>query len=404
MLKVNAETNVRLYVWYVLFSEPLLWGPVLIISLMTLAQMSFKEIVIMEAVVVLGFFFLESQSGAIADHWGRKRVVIAGRVFRVISTILFASMNCAVDAWIANIIWMIGQSLSSGADESLMYESLQKQGYTGVLLDNENRRIQGLAESRKLFAVAVLSLVAGYLAEIHMRLPLLLSIPGVIVGLCITFYFTETVENGNEKRRFSVRELHTVCVQKITEGWKYCIEPSVALTIVFITLFAVVSKLWFFSYNPYFAYVDLELRYYGYLFAVLNIVAWYFSKNAHSIITRYGERCTFMCMVLTLAFPLLVMSILVTKASCSMILMQNFVRGMSSPFFSTVLNRNIPNEVRATVSSMQSTARSVTECISNFGYAALVGVVAIPYALGVLGAIVFIVGMFGYLFYRKHLH
>ena len=77
----NARRNVILYKLFVMFNEPLFWGPILIISLQNLAHMSLPDIYFMESAVMIICVALDIPAGALADVIGRKKTLIIGRIF-----------------------------------------------------------------------------------------------------------------------------------------------------------------------------------------------------------------------------------------------------------------------------------------------------------------------------------
>ncbi|KKS30668.1 MAG: major facilitator superfamily [Parcubacteria group bacterium GW2011_GWC2_42_11] len=124
MEREKALRNITLYKWYVVFREPLMWGPILISCLTELGHMKLGEIYFMEAIVLFGYIFLEPPSGALADLIGRKKMVVIGAGCEVVSIAWFACIQTPFDVWSANIVWMIGASFSSGANTSLIYDTL----------------------------------------------------------------------------------------------------------------------------------------------------------------------------------------------------------------------------------------------------------------------------------------
>ena len=112
--------NILLYRLYTIFNEPLFWGPVLIASLQNLAHMSLPAIYFQESLVLCICLILDVPAGALADLVGRRRVIIAGRAFLFLDVFLFATMKSPTDALLANILWAVGFSLQSGADEALI--------------------------------------------------------------------------------------------------------------------------------------------------------------------------------------------------------------------------------------------------------------------------------------------
>lgn len=385
----DVSRNVRLYTWYVALAEPLFWGPVLIMSLMHLGNMSLPDIYYLESIVLIGFIFLEVPSGALADLIGRKKTVVVGAGCQVVSRILFAFMTSPIDVILANVIWMIGASITSGADSALIYDSLKLAGR-----EDEYRSVEGRATGIYFGLVAFGSLTSGFLADISLRIPAILSIPGALVS----FGAALGLKEPPAENQYSMREQVSI----MRSGFAFVRRSKKILWIFgFVTMIGVASKAWFFSYNPYFELVELNVVYYGIIFFVLNGIAWYFSKNADGLGKRMGERNVIVLMVLCIGLPILLMGSFVSVILVSMVFMQNIVRGLSKPFFSDLLNRHIESRHRATVLSIQSAFSGGMQFLGLGAFGLVLAALGLPFALQALGLSVLALGMFSIIIYRR---
>ena len=400
MEREKALRNITLYKWYVVFREPLMWGPILISCLTELGHMKLGEIYFMEAIVLFGYIFLEPPSGALADLIGRKKMVVIGAGCEVVSIAWFACIQTPFDVWSANIVWMIGASFSSGANTSLIYDTLAE-------LDREHtyERLESTVISFFLLVTAVFSLLSGLLAEIHLRLPIVLSIPGVVVCFCITLCFTETgkVEKKTEKRKITLSELFQILkttLQAINNLMKVSLlfvanNKEIKWIVGFSTLIAVASKVWFFTYNPYFEVVHLDVQYYGLVFFLVNVVAWFFCKNAYWIKEKFGEARVVVLLLLAIVLPIMVMGTFVSLLSVSLVLMQNVVRGMARPFFNAFLHKHITSEKRATVDSIGSAVNGLCQFLALGMFGVMLSVWQLSFCLQILGLSVLVLGVYG---------
>lgn len=385
----DVSRNARLYSWYVTFRDPIFWGPVLILSLMRLGKMELSDIYIMEGIVLIGFMVLEIPSGALADLIGRKKTIVVGALFQLASKIWFACITSPIDVWCANILWMIGASLTSGADSALLYDSLKEDGR-----ESEYRKIEGRAMGNWLFLVAVGSLAAGFLAEYSLRLPAILSIPGVLFSSVLPFFFREPPATKKYTPREQIHIMKTSSLFVLR-------HKKVMWILGFTTMIAVVSKIWFFSYNPYFEIVALDLKYYGIVFFVLNMVAWYFSRYADFFSKKMSEKTIMKLMVFLVGVPILFMGSVISVFSVGMVFLQNVVRGFTKPFFGEFLNRHLDSENRATVLSIQSAVSGLAQFVLLGAFGLLLTVYGLPFCLQLLGGTALILGTWEILAYKK---
>ena len=390
MNQKEVKRNVTLYKWFFVLVEPLFIGPTLIFYLQNVAKMSLSHVYVMEAVVVGGFVLLEVPSGALADLIGRKKTIFLGALFQVISKILLVVAVSPIYAWVSNIFWMFSLSMRSGADEAFLYDSLKEAGR-----EKEYEKIQGRAFSYLLLAIAFCSLSAGFLSEIHLRLPFIVGMPFVIASCFVVLLFKEApkTEKYSVKRQKELLKLSWLFVKN---------HKKIKWIIAFATLIAVSSKVWFFSYNPYFELVDFDLKYYGVMFFFFNIIAWFFSRNAYKLEKKIGEKFSIISMILLIGMPIILMATFVSKVMVSMTLLQNIVRGFKKPFVGGFLNRHIEDSNRrATILSIESAAAGLASffALNLFGVALKFWTLTL--SLQMLGIFVLIIGSILILQYRK---
>jgi len=386
----RIRRNITSYKLFTIFNEPLFWGPILIIALQTLAHMKLHEIYFMESAVMILCVVLNIPAGALADVIGRKKTLIIGRVFLLASEVFFVTMSSPMGAWTGNILWAFGYSLQSGADVSFLYQSLKAGRFHGKFV-----KIEGCAVGGRLLATAFCSLLVGPLATISLRVPLYCCLPFMAIPLVVSFFFEEpeVTEPYNMKRQF----------QTLKTGVLYAIrKPEIRWMIGFSALLMGASKVWFFTYNPYFEAVGIPLAYYGVVFFLLNIVAWSFSHWAHRIKKLLSERSCVASMIACVGIPIVIMSVLPYPIAAYLVICQNVVRGFMRPFTEGFMNKNIESEnVRVTVLSTRSALSDMVTVLALAWFGFMEKGLGLFASLAVLGLVVLILGRTSYERYRK---
>lgn len=351
----DVHRNVSLYKLFVLCNEPLFWGPVLIISIQQLGHMALPDIYFMESAVVVLCVLLDIPAGSLADLIGKRTMLILGRILLLASCCGFACMSSPLTAWIANILWAIGYSFQSGADVSLLYGSLKTNGTQALF-----KKVEGRATGSRFILMALCALAVSALVTIHPRLPLLCSIIPMAIPLVVAFKFKEPAQT---KKYNTTEQVHI-----LKTGVLFALKNiHIRWIIGYCAFIAGTSKIWFFTYNPYFERVGINIAYYGFIFFLLNIVAWFSSHYAHAITQKMSERACIIWMSALIAIPILLMGLLPFWPLAYLVLLQNIVRGFMKPFLGDFINKHIDSEeIRATVLSVQS---STTNAISIFALA-----------------------------------
>lgn len=373
--------NARLFKWFWIFQEPLFWGPILIHYILHTGKMGLPSLYFMESVVVLYMVILEVITGSLADQIGRKKTIIAGSICGCFSAIGLAVANCPLHIWIMNFSCMTGMALYSGAEEALLYDSLAEDGQQELY-----EKIFGKALGLRYLFQAFCALAAGWMYEIHPRFPIILSVPGFFVTLAAAIYFEEP---KYQKKRYNTTEQ----LQIMANSAIFVINhKKVRWIIGFGVLIFVVSKLCFFTCNPYFELVNLPFKLYGVIFFFLNIIAWFFATHAHIIDDKLGEQTCITSIILIKGMTILAMGTFVVSISAWIILLQNIIRGFMNPFMSRFINQHLSPESRATVLSIKSAITRLAQTIALLVFGRMLKIWALPFCLQILGIIAFILG------------
>ena len=391
MEEKKIQKNIKLYYWFQAFKEPLFWGPILITFIQAVSSMSLSEIFIMESVVVALLIFLEVPTGALADLLGRKKTILLGAIFLMIDNFLFASASSPFMIWFANIVWTFGYSLISGADSAFLYDSLRV-----INKEGEYRRIRGQANALRLFLMAVCAISVGYLALVHIRLPIYLGSIFLLANVFITMFFHEPPVSDKQsigfKNHWNLMKISVIFVAN---------HKKIKWIIGYTVLLGVISKIWFFTYNPYFEIVELPIIYFGWLFFVLNMVAALSSYWAGWISKKISDLNSIIIMILLLAVPIFLMGTFVTKLAVLLILSQNFIRGYLDPFMTHFLHSYIESKNRATVISIKSAVVGFGQLTMLSVFGILLKFQSLTSSLQILGVFATLIGLFFIFSYLK---
>jgi MFS family permease len=370
--------NLKLYAWFQALREPLFWGPVLITYIQQIGRMSLSQIYVMESIVVVAVMLLQIPGGAIADRLGRKNAMLVGMSLLVLDCFLFGVGNSPLWMWVSNLVWALGYSLLSGADSALLYDTLAAAGRT-----DEFKRIEGKTIAYRFFLIACTSLSVGYLAGLHMRLPVLLGLPGILVAVVMVARMVEPPRTKPTAKHWDLMKLSVLFVAN---------NRKVKWIIAYAVLLTVIGKVWFFTYNPYFDLVHLPLALYGWVFFGLNLVAGIFSGGAAWLAKRVSPGASIVSMVVLTGVPIVLMALVIAAPMVVLVLMQNMVRGYLKPFMGQFLHDHLDSENRATVASVQS-------AVDGFGQVVLLGifglvlqVASLPMSLLLLGVFTLVAG------------
>jgi len=148
---------------------------------MTLAQIG-----LLEGIFHITGFISEIPTGALADLFGRKKIIIIGRITSLISAIIMLFSNSFMGFAIGFILSAWGYNLNSGSEEALIYDTLKK-------LDREeeflkvNGKINLIIEVSQGLAV----FIGGILSQIDFSIS---YITAVVIGSISLILSTRFIE------------------------------------------------------------------------------------------------------------------------------------------------------------------------------------------------------------------
>ncbi len=344
---MKTNTLLRLYLLMNLLEEPLFWGPILLVAMAKLGHMSTEQIFLSEALATGLVLVLDAPSGILADMLGRKMCVTLGKLCFLVSTLFLAFMDSPLHGYIANVLWAVGVSLRSGADSALIYDELQKRGELP-----EYQTLMKKTHSYWFFLTAFTTLVTGFIAEIDLRLPLLLSLPGVAISSILILFFPKEEKRSHEHTLANYKRHMQEAVREV---WN---NKRLKSLLLWLALLGVMGKIYFFTYNPYLELVHVPYSQVGIIFSTINIFAFVASRYAFQIQEKLK------CVGFGIGFYLqgvvmLTQGMFTHYLSGWLFGIQGLTRGYINTVSEPLLNKEIESEKRATILSFQSSLSSL---------------------------------------------
>ena len=125
-----------------------------------------REVFILQAFYSIAIVVLEIPSGYFADVLGRKNTLIIGCVLGFVGYLTYSLSHGFWGFLLAEIVLGFGQSLISGADSALLYDTLLQTNNEKSYAKHEGRMV-----SAGNFAEALAGVAGGLLAAYSLRYP-----------------------------------------------------------------------------------------------------------------------------------------------------------------------------------------------------------------------------------------
>lgn len=273
--------NARLFVWFRILFNCRFYYPVFTILFLDLG-LSIGEFAALNVVWALTSVVLEVPSGALADRFGRRPLVVAAGVLMVLEMAVLCLMqpgrhDLVLWLFVVNrVLSGAAEACASGADEALAYDSLPAAERTALWPQIMAKLSRGMA-----LGFVVSSITGSVLYDAHslttglhwlgfnvtvakplaMKLPLLLGLGTALACLVVTLRMTEQrLPAPKTSLLQSIRETWVSILQ--TGGWMWRTKAAFAL-ILFGLVFDSVIRLFLTVASNFYRLVGIEASWYG---------------------------------------------------------------------------------------------------------------------------------------------
>jgi len=301
-----------------------------------------RDVFTLQAIYSVAIVVLEIPSGYLADVLGRRKTLIIGTV---LGTLGFGIYTFSYGFWgflMAEMILGFGQSLISGADSAMLYDSLVASGKEKQYIKFEGRMV-----SVGNFAETIAGILGGLLAEYALRAPYIGQTFIAFIGVPAAFLLVEPERHKQlVKARFS----------DILKIVKYSLweHKELKWNIFFSSVIgaSTLTMAWF--VQPYFAAVGIPLAMYGVLWGGLNLLVGVSAMYAHKVERRVGQIRTMFFILLIIPLGYVALSQIHVVAGMGILILFYVVRGIATPVLKDYINRLSESNVRATVLSVRN--------------------------------------------------
>jgi MFS family permease len=304
--------------------------------------LTMKDIFLLQSVYSLTLMTLEIPTGYFADRAGRKSSILIGAMLGFTGYLAYSFSFGFWQFVVAEVILGVSQSLVSGADSAMLYDTL-----TAAKHNDRYTQLEGRVTSIGNFGEAFAGVIGGLLAVLSLRTPFyvqtcvaLIAVPAAIMLVEPPIKTIKIKPGLNEIRSIMYNVLHG----NVKLKWNTFFSA--------ITGAATLTMAWF--AQPYFGQIKLPVSMYGVLWAVLNlsvgiaaVYAWKFEKKLGAIKT---------VIVFTAAIfgSYLLLPLMPGISGLGILLVFYLARGLATPTLRNYINIITTSEVRATVLSVRN--------------------------------------------------
>ena len=304
--------------------------------------LTMKDIFLLQSVYSLTLMTLEIPTGYFADRAGRKTSILIGATMGFTGYLAYSFSFGFWQFVIAEVILGVSQSLVSGADSAMLYDTLaatkQKEKYT---------QLEGRVTSIGNFGEAFAGIIGGLLAVSSLRTPFFVQTCVALIAIPAALMLAEPPVQ-TIKIKPGLGEIRSIIYSVLHGNVKLKWNTFFSA----ITGAATLTMAWF--AQPYFGQIRIPVSMYGVLWAVLNlsvglaaVYAWKFEK-------KFGAARTVIVFTLAIFSSYILLPLMPGFSGLGILLVFYLARGLATPTLRNYINIITTSEVRATVLSVRN--------------------------------------------------
>ena len=299
---------------------------------------------ILEAILGSIIILSDIPSGAFADIFGRKLSTGLGFLLWGSSLIIFGVSTEFIVYIIASILMGLSDSLISGAEKALFYDTLKE-------LHKEDQYIKYIGRRDVLSSVAVIvsAILGGFLYTINISFPFYAHGATSIVAGLIIFSMKEPTALVRSK---TVKAQYRLIVNSLKFTWTSKIVRFFTLFYIIVLMVPMVFVNLIEQF--YLIEIGVPLVYFGVIFAFTRGVIGFFSPLRFKIEQKLGERASFYGITIVFAFMFLLMPFVIHPIGVAFLFLIFFTRDYAWTILDKYANDHIPSDKRATVLSIMN--------------------------------------------------
>ena len=374
-------TNIRSNLWkiyaYKLLSEFWVIVPILIPYYQS-NNLNKTQIFTIQAAYALSILIMEIPSGYLADIIGRRKTLVLGALFMPVGIGVYVFTHSFFSFLIAEFIIAIGNSMRSGCDSALVYDTL-------IQLDKESqyKKFEGRSFYYARLGTSFSSILGGLLALLSLKMPFYANMATSALMLPFALALIEP-------QRKKLETAHPF--RDILRISRYCFTHSrLRALMLFMALIRATGITGIWAYFLYYESIGIGIGYFGVIFAAFQLFSAFGSRQAHFLETKIGQRAS-LYLLLLIAPNFILVGVFKTPMLLPMIFLNAYLLGSAFPLMFDAMNRLIGSEVRATALSVANMTGSLSFVIISPLFGKIVDAFSLSDAFIIMGLFFIVCG------------
>lgn len=347
------------------------------------------QVFILQAIYSISIVALEIPSGYFADALGRKDSIVVGAILGFIGFFIYSLSFGFIGFVFAEIILGFGQSMISGADSAILYDSL-----IDSKKEDEYLKHEGRMTSVGNFAEAFAGILGGLLAGISLRYPYYAQTAIAFIGIPAAITLIEP----------------TISKTKLGLGWKDIVDVvkfsliknhRLRWNIIYSSVVgaSTLTMAWF--VQPWFIRASLPTGMFGITWTILNLSVGVSAFYAYKLEIKFGRVFTTAAFTIVLALGFILSGWTTSLWGLFFILMFYLARGVATPILKDNINRITPSNMRATILSVRNFIIRILFAVLAPFYGWAIDALSLGSALTIAGLVFIVLSGVSFFFFLR---
>jgi MFS family permease len=318
---------------------------------------SLTEVTLIDVAFWIAAALGEIPTGIVADSFGRKASLAAGAALMGVSLIAWTFAPTVPLIMAAYMFLAVGATFLSGAEEAFFYESLQIMGRGG-----DYTRLVGRVSAVSLACIALGNLASGLVASIDLRLPFIIAGLDLLVMLGIVLTFKEPrsdAKSGGQGRK-SYREVlqQSAAIMRARPNLRFSM-----FYLALVPMTAVVMETVFLQ--PQAVALGVPIAGIGMVVMAVQLTNMAGSTWSDRIKRHFGEARVLYAAPAFIVSSLFLLAALQVFPALLFVAVIGFVTAVLRPLVLSRIQKEVPDDIRATILSMQSLVFTILVAIGE---------------------------------------
>jgi MFS family permease len=348
-----------------------------------------QQFFLIESAYFLISLLLEIPTGVFSDRISRKWSLVIASVIGIPIIPIIIYSDSFIIVLTAMSLGGIGAALTSGTDTAMLYDTLKALGR-----EDEYQQVAGKMGWYGSLSMALAGIIGGLLAVLDLSYAWWAYFIAGQLAMIVKFTLMEPPLFRSSTKEESY-------LQHLGQSWRISTRGAAGYFVFYAATIWFFFSIGFWLWQPYLELSAVPLAWFGFIYAIQNVIGGFSAKQAHRIEGKLGTRTALLVIPMGLAAVFILESQFIFALGFIFIFMHSLFSGPFHPLLEDYINKRIPSSKRATVLSIKNMVNSLLFITLSPLIGHLVDLYSLTTALLLLGLMLVILSLIFFLIFQK---